>query len=334
MTAAASDTACYLGIDIGGTAIKAGLLDTRLQPIATAHRQTPTDGDVHAIASCIDNLARSLLTNTGRTRADLIAAGAGVPGRVEPDRGSVLACANIPSLAGTPLGAHLRDRLAVPVTLHNDANAAAFGEYAALQATNPSLRDFALVTLGTGIGSGLVLGGELRIGANQLAGEIGHMIVEPAGDTCPCGQRGCLERYAAAPAIVRLATADTANPPATAADVFTRAAAGDPHARAAIATASAYLAVALINVARVLDLQCVALGGGVAAAGEALAGPVRAALQARNWSISPTPLRVITARLGNDAGWAGAAALAAARHPAPQACPPQTQSPPTIPARV
>lgn len=313
---------CALGLDIGGTAIKAGVVDADLRILATAERPTPGSNDPADVIDALVSMAAELRGATGD--APIAAAGVGMPGRVEPDTGVVVACANLRGWDNVPLGPRLTEALGVPVTVHNDANAAAFGEFARLRRDEPDLNDFALLTVGTGIGGGVVLGGRLVVGANQMAGEIGHMVVQVDGEPCPCGQRGCLERYAAAPAICRAATppeessnGDANAPghsggsePLSAEQVFERAAAGDAHAAAVIDRAAHYLGVATINLARLLDLPCIFLGGGVAKAGDALLQRVRNHHQNHTWRIPTHPPRLELARLGNDAGWLGAAALA------------------------
>lgn len=299
----------FLGIDIGGTAIKAGLLDEGGRVLDRAAAPTPMPPTPEAIVDRVARLRRSLEPARGDGVAS---AGAGIPGRVDAAGGVVGACANLGNWRDVPLGAMLEGALGCPTTLENDANAAALAEYHEALRSRPGLRHAALLTLGTGVGGGLVLDGRLYRGATNMAGELGHAIVEPGGRACPCGQRGCLERYASAAAVATDAQASMGVDGALdARRVFELDAAGDPRAARVLDDAAACLAVAIVSLTRVLDLELVVLGGGMAEAGEAWLGRVRGAVRAAEWRILPPALSIEAARLGNDAGWIGAAHAAA-----------------------
>ncbi len=246
-----------------------------------------------------------------------------MPGLV--DREGVLHFApNLPGVIGLPVRAELERRLGVPVRVDNDATCAAWAERAMGAATG--LDDVVLVTLGTGIGGGIVVGGRLTRGANGFAGEIGHMIVDRDGPDCPCGQRGCWERFASGSALARLAReaaragraeAVLANaggdPEAILGEHVTAAAvAGDAEACALVAEMAWWVGLGLSNLANVLDPEAFVIGGGLVTMGDLLLDPVRTAfaslLQGRAWRPA---IPVVPAALGPRAGAIGAGCLGA-----------------------
>lgn len=309
----ASNSSPLVGVDIGGTRIKAGIADADFKILARASAATPESHEPAAVAVTIAELLAELTRQSGVNTSDVAGIGIGVPGRVEPDTGVVLGCANLRGWwKAVPLAELVSAAASLPVAVHNDANAAAFGEFSVARSEDAELRSTALLTLGTGVGGGLVLDGKLLVGRNQMAGEIGHIIVSPGGETCPCGQRGCLERYAAAPALVRAMQrlrpdASELSPP----QIMELAATGDADASRVVDDAAGYLAVACINLTRLVDLDLILIGGGLGDAGETLLARIRSAYASIDWTVPTTPPRIEAARLGNDAGWLGAAALEA-----------------------
>ena len=197
----------------------------------------------------------------------------------------------------------------MPLTVENDANAAALGEYAAMAEPRP--RSLVLLTLGTGIGSGIVLEGRIWRGERGFGAELGHVIVDADGRPCGCGGRGCAETEASETGIVKSYQEYTGQPAAiTAREIFTRLGAGDKDAARAFARAGRYLGVLLADIANFLNPALIAIGGGVAAAGEAILAPARAEFRSRIPAESFAATRIETARLGNRAGVIGAARLA------------------------
>jgi glucokinase len=247
--------------------------------------------------------------------------GVGVPGLV--DREGVLRFApNIPGVVDLPIRAELEVRLGTPVRVDNDATCAAWGERQVGAAQGYD--DVILVTLGTGIGGGIVAGGALLRGANGFAGEIGHMVIDPDGDPCPCGQRGCWERYASGGGLGRLGQRAAAegraarvlaraggDPQLVRGEHITVAAAdGDAEARAVLAELGWWVALGLANLANVFDPQAFVLGGGLVEAGDLLLGPVRTAFAGLlTGAAHRPPVDIIPATLGEHAGAIGAACL-------------------------
>jgi glucokinase len=183
-----------IGIDVGGTKIAAGVVDEHGAIIARTHRDTPADS-VDATAAAICDAAAELIANHA-----VEAVGIGAAGFVSSDRSTVLFAPNL-AWRDEPLGARVTEQLKVPVVVENDANAAAWGEFAFGAAKD--VEDMVCITVGTGIGGGVVIEGEMLRGAHGVAAELGHMRVVPGGHRCGCGSRGCLEQYASGKALVR-----------------------------------------------------------------------------------------------------------------------------------
>jgi glucokinase len=296
-------TDLYLGIDVGGTSVKLGVCDADGQVrsrrrIATEPARGPGD-TVDRIAAS----ARALLAEGDH--APPRACGVGAPGPLDAERRALLRASNLPGWRDVPLPALLAERTGVPTVLENDANCAAWGE--SRVGVGRGARGLALFTLGTGIGGGLVLDGALWTGAAGAAGAFGHLVVHPDGPLCACGQRGCVEQYASGAAVAR------ASGCASAADAFAAASDGgsNPRARIVVARACDALAAAVAAVIHVLQPDVVALGGGMAAAGDALLEPVRDGVRRRVRPAWLARTRVELGALGDDAGWVGAALWAA-----------------------
>ncbi|MHA7270715.1 ROK family protein [Arthrobacter sp. HLT1-20] len=269
----------WIGVDIGGTKIAAGTVDTDGRVVARAQLPTP-EGEV-AIARTVAAVIAEL---KGPVNGAVV--GVAVPGYVSTDHRSVLYAANL-ELENTLLADLIEARLDVRCLVINDANAALWAEHKFGAARNQ--QNVAMVTVGTGIGGGLLVNGQLVVGANGWAGEIGHMVVDPGGRACGCGSRGCLDRYASGSALTMEART--------------------PEDFAEIAH---WLGFGLSQVSMLLDPGLVLLGGGVSAAGEALAQPTRTRLAEllAEHGRDTAPL-VRSAQLGPDAGFIGAAAYAA-----------------------
>ena len=302
-----------VGVDLGGTkCLAVALAGTRI--VREGRVATPSGGE--AVLDAIAALALEVAAER-----PLAALGVGVPGLV--DRDGVLRFApNLPGVTGLPVRAELERRLGVPVQVDNDATCAAWAERAMGAATG--LDDVVLVTLGTGIGGGVVTGGRLTRGTNGFAGEIGHMVVDRDGPACPCGQRGCWERYASGSGLGRLARDAAARGEAAAVlalaggdvdaihgeHVAMAASRGDAQARAIVAELGWWVGLGLANLANVLDPEAFVIGGGLVEMGDLLLEPVRssfaALLQGRAWRPA---IPVVPAALGSRAGAIGAGRL-------------------------
>ena len=311
--------AVWGGIDLGGTFIKAAVVDDGGRLLGESRLPTPRAA---APAAVLDQMVAALSEAERLATTTVVAAGVGVPGLVDPD-GRIRSLPNLPGWAGETPAATLAARLGRPVRIDNDANAAAMAER--WIGAGRRFPDFLLLTLGTGIGGGLVLGGELQRGAHGRAAEPGHIKIEPHGLPCGCGATGCLEQYAAAPALIRAARAAIAAgrlaPPAMGEALtpewLNRAArAGHPAAVEIHAEAAAALGQALAAVISIVDVTVFILAGGVAGAFDLLAPPLRSTLERRAFGLDPATLVLEPAACGAEAGMIGAALLAARTFPA------------------
>jgi len=292
----------YLGIDVGGTNSKLAVLEVagdRRVLLATATISTGTGDPAEVIGRLADAGAR-LVAEHG----PVAAAGAGVPGLFDEASGRIVLFPNLPpAWTGAPFGEPLAERLGLPVALINDARAFTLAE--SRMGAAAGCPTVVCLTLGTGVGGGVVIDGRLRFGPSGRAGELGHQVIDVDGPPCGCGNRGCVEAFAAGAALCRLG--GQATPEA----VYAAAAAGNERAAAAVATVIGRLAVGIANLVTVLWPERVVVGGGVAAAGERLFGPLRAAVAAASPLVDPAAYEIVPAALGPGAGAIGAALWAA-----------------------
>lgn len=291
-----------VGIDLGGTAIKAGAVDEHGRVLAKLTAPTELErGSAHVLAT-IARLARELGATDG--------VGLGVPGLIDRDAGVITECPNLKVLENVPLASELASALGCTrerVFLENDANAAALGEHWCGGARDAD--DVLFVTLGTGVGGGLVLGGELFTGRGGLAGEIGHVVVEPGGRECGCGARGCVETLASATAARRRALERglPREAPGDLARLAERARASAGPERELCTAIGRDLGHALAAAVSLLDVRTFVIGGGFGAATDVLADGVRAGIRERSYGRRLDSLVVVPSVLGADAGWIGAA---------------------------
>ena len=313
-----TDGGLACGIDVGGTKILGGVVDADGTIVEELRVESPaTDAD--AIIDAISGLVGEL-----RSRHEITAVGVGAAGYIDKARAVVMFAPNI-AWREVHLKAALEGRVGLPVVIENDANAAAWGEFAF--GAGHDVDDLLLITVGTGVGGGVVLDGELYRGAFGVGAEIGHMRVVPDGLLCGCGNRGCFEQYASGRALVREAQAAARAGSLLAKDLvdrvggdpdkitgpkITRAAQeGDPFAAEQLAEIGRWLGEGIASLTAVLDPAVVVIGGGVSEAGDMLLTPARAAFMAQLTGRGHRPvLEIRKARLGNRAGLIGAADLA------------------------
>ncbi len=314
------------GLDLGGTKLLGVLLDPTSGEGPLLVERVPTPAGAGAVSEALIGLGKTLMARaSGELGREVAAVGLGAPGLVDRS-GTLRYGPNLPGIVDIELADVLRDGLGLPATVDNDATCAAWGEHerGAARGCNHSIT----ITLGTGIGAGITVKGEVLRGANGFAGEPGHMVVDPAGPLCPCGRRGCWERYASgsglgrlareaahagfAERVVELAGGDAED---VKGEHVTKAAAeGDGQAVLVIARFAWWVALGIANVVNLLDSEIVVLGGGLAEAGELLMEPTRAAYQELVLAADHRPaVPIVVAELGEQAGAIGAALLAGAR---------------------
>ena len=297
-------TGRFLGLDVGGTNCKLAVVaadgDHR-ELLATATIPTGP-GDPADVLARLAAVAGELVAVHG----PVAAAGVGVPGLFDEASGRVVFLPNLPpGWTGQEVAGPLGDRLGVPVALLNDARAFTLAE--SRMGAAAGCPTVVCLTLGTGVGGGVVVDGRLRFGPHGRAGELGHQVIEVGGPPCGCGNRGCVEAFAAGAALCRLGGHPT--PEA----VFAAAAGGDERAAEAVRRVVGRLAVGIANLVTVLWPERVVVGGGVAAAGEGLFRPLRAAVAASAPLVDPAAYEIVPAALGPAAGSIGAALWAQER---------------------
>ena len=314
----------YIGIDVGGTSLKAGLVDKNFQIVDRA--AVPVDprweNFVDYLAEEMKVLAFTLMDRNDLDEKEIPFIGAGFPAPVDPGKGLILLTPNLP-LTMAPIVEVFKKHCNIPLLIGNDANCAAFGEYHA--GAGRDIRSMAMLTLGTGVGSGVVLDGKLYTGCNGTAAEAGHVLVKIDGRQCGCGRKGCLEAYASATALRRdtiNAMLETPNSllwdeaggsldRVTGETPFDAMHRGDEAAQKVVANYIHYLAQGIVNLINVLQPELVCLGGGVSNASEEdLYLPLRKEVNEYTMAkFSPIKTRIERAVLGNNAGIIGAALL-------------------------
>ncbi len=307
-----------VGIDVGGTKIAGGVVDDDGNILATARRESPAT-DTAAIEGAIQDLVTEL-----RGSHDIEGVGIGAAGFVDNKRSTVMFAANL-AWRDERLKDDLEGKLGLPVVVENDANAAAWGEVTF--GAGADVDDFMLVTVGTGVGGGIVLNGQLHRGAFGVAAEIGHIRMVPGGRLCGCGNLGCWEQYASGSALVKDAQERAMRDPAAAASLIERAGgdidaisgpmitedakAGDDFSVAQLAALGRWVGEGIATLTAVLDPAVVVIGGGVSEAGALLLEPVREHFLSNLTGRDHRPLlQIRQAELGNRAGVIGAADLA------------------------
>jgi glucokinase len=305
-----------IGIDLGGTFTKAMLADESGKPLESRKIPTRVTDGPETVISDMATLICEFLKAAKERKMEVVGAGIGCPGTVDDAFETVVVAPNL-KWENVPVHRELEKLTGLKCFLDNDANLAAYGELRF--GGGRGVSNFVSLTLGTGVGGGIIIDGELYRGSNNNAGEIGHMTVDLNGERCPCGNYGCLERYASASAIERRMKAMLERkPPAsgkmegdlTAKDIFKMAADGDIIARNVILSASEFLGIAIVNLSNILNPEKIILGGGMAKAGEALITPVMKIVRERLYGSVASKITIEKSKLENKAGVLGGIAFA------------------------
>lgn len=354
----ATATPVAVGVDLGGTNLKVALVDDRAQVLAYEKRPTGAERGAEAVIDDIVSMVESILHESERGEShNCVGVGVGAPGPLSVREGRVYRMANLAGWNDVPLRDRVQQRLGMPVVLDNDGNAAALGEYwarrlppyqsasdgrkrlppyqggivggsskrskagSASESPN-SCDDLVMLTLGTGVGAGIVIGGRLVHGHFENAAEIGHMIVVRDGEPCRCGQRGCLERYASAEQVVaRVVRAIKAGESCAlkgqiesgldinASHVAEAAGKGDASCARIWDDACTYLAMACVNIQHIINPARIVLGGGMTAVGQPLLDAIRERVRVMTWKLHEDAPTLELSRLGENTGVVGAAAL-------------------------
>ena len=307
-----------IGIDLGGTNIAVGVVDDRHQIVAEASLPAGAHRPAEQVVADMCRAVELALDKAGLTAGDCVSIGVGAPGTCDPARGVVVCAYNL-NWFDVPVCAMLTKHFGLPARLSNDANCAALAEVVAGAAVD--CRSMVLVTLGTGVGGGVIVDGKIVSGLGGAGGEVGHSILVLDGEPCTCGRRGCWEAYASATALIRQGKAAAAAHPAsllnrypdlTGRDVFDAADAGDAAAQAVVDRYLDDLACGVANIVNIFFPEVIALSGGVANQGDALLVPLRERVRALSYgsryAVRHTRIELCT--LGYRAGVIGAALLA------------------------
>lgn len=311
----------YIGIDVGGTGIKAGVVTGDGKIIKSCAIATRQNSHYTELMKDMADLVFKTLGEAGVSMDEIKSVGIGFPSAVDDKNGIVVYTANI-NLNNAPVVVELKKYIDKPIYIGNDANCAALGEFFALN--DDSVENFIAVTLGTGVGGGIIINKKLYTGFNGSAGEIGHIRLVMDGEKCSCGRDGCWECYASATALIRDSkkAADAAPGSLLAKNiranggrsngklVFDTAKQGDETAKAVIANYVKYISEGLIDMINTFQPSVIAIGGGVSRQGDNLLNPIKEYIKGKTYGTSfIEPCTITMAKLGNDAGIVGAAFL-------------------------
>ncbi len=326
-----SKTSYIIGVDLGGTNLVVGAMpadgsrEIGMHTLPT-HASLGADAVVDRICDMVESAIATTMRETGATRAQFAGVGIGAPGPLDRARGLVVVAPNL-GWSDYPLRDRVGDKVGLPATLDNDANCATLGEWWLGAARGG--RNVVGLTLGTGIGGGLIIDGKLYHGSSDVAGELGHVTIESNGRRCGCGNYGCLEAYASGPAIAaRTREALASGEPSilaemcdgdlariTAATVYAASAKGDALASDVVRETARFLGTGLANFLNIFNPDVVVLAGGVAKAGDSLFVPLRAEVRRRAFKPAVDACRIVPGSLDGSAGAVGAIAAFLEEHP-------------------
>ena len=310
-----------LGIDLGGTNIVAGVVNDEYKVVATSSIKTNLPRAAEEIVDDMAKVALEAVKSAGISMDDIKSVGIGSPGSINPTTGFVTYSNNL-DFYDLPLGEMMKERLGKDVFVENDANAAAYGEYIA--GAGKGTTNFVAVTLGTGVGGGIIIDKKIYSGSNFAGGELGHTVIQMDGEICTCGRNGCWEAYASATALIRqtkqamlrypnscmwdLCSGDIRTVSGrTAFDAMRK---GDIAGKKVVEKYVEYVAIGLANVLNIFQPEVICIGGGISKEGKNLTDPINAFIMGENYARNMNlKAKIVTAELGNDAGIIGAAFL-------------------------
>lgn len=311
----------YVGIDLGGTNIAVGVVNDKFEIVGKANRKTRTERPTEAILEDMAGATRDAVANAGLTMEDVAWVGVGAPGTINVATGYIEYSNNI-HFEHVPLKSTMEEKLGKPCFINNDANVAAYGEF--LAGSGKGTENFVAVTLGTGVGGGVIIDGKIYSGCNFAGAELGHTAIVVGGEQCTCGRKGCWEAYASATALIRqtkaameadndsymwkLCSGSINN--ASGRTAFDAMRAGDKTGKAVVDTYISYIAEGITNMVNIFQPEKLCVGGGICNEGETLMKPLREYVARERYSkYSEKQTEICRATLGNDAGIIGAAML-------------------------
>lgn len=314
----------YVGIDLGGTNIVAGVVDENYNIVAKASTKTNCPRPAKEIADDMAKMALQAVENAKLTIDDIEWIGVGTPGIANSSTG-IIEYSNNLGFENTPMVKYIQETINKPVFIENDANAAAYGEFVAGAAKGAN--NAVCITLGTGVGGGIIVDGKIYAGSNFAGAEIGHTVIEVDGAQCSCGRKGCFEAYSSATGLIRMSKEAMAENPdsvmnklaqergkVNARTAFDAMREGDSVAKAVVDKYIKYLAAGITNAINIFQPDILCIGGGVCNEGDPLLLPVKALVKEEVYTRnSPKNTEIVIAKLGNDAGIIGAAFLGNAK---------------------
>ncbi len=309
----------YIGVDLGGTNIAIGIVSEDGKILHQGSTPTLKERPIMEIVEDMAGLIKKLCEEYGVALADIKGVGVGSPGSIDFANGVVVSSNNL-RMTQFPLAKELGKLIGHKVKIDNDANCACMGEYVV---SGEGAEDFLLITLGTGVGSGIIVNGKMAHGFNGAAGEAGHMSIVMDGEPCTCGRDGCWEVYASVTALIRQTQkALDENPHSMMHDIvkrdnkvsgrtaFEAAKAGDKAGQMVVDNYRRYVAEGLVSMVNIFQPKIIAIGGGISREGEYLLAPIREYVYAKNYNKLLESPKIIPAKLMNDAGIIGAAMIA------------------------
>jgi glucokinase len=311
----------FVGLDVGGTSMKAGVVDDTGRPLSAVSLPTEAHRGQDLGLERMCETIRAAVQQAGLPLEQISAIGVATPGLMDIPGGVILDPMNLKPWRNVPVRRHVQETFGLPTAFQNDANAAAYGEFWA--GAGRGARSMVLFTLGTGVGGGIIVGGNIIEGEHSHGAEVGHIKIEMTNPReCECGRFGCLEAYASATAVVKRtqeALADDGGRSSlhglmrsgkelTSREVFTASDAGDELAGRIVEETALYLAIGAMNLMHVIDPDLIVFGGGMIAAGDGFLNRIRAHVRRLAFVVPAERTRIVYAQLGADAGFIGAAA--------------------------
>ncbi|MBQ4543079.1 MAG: ROK family protein [Clostridia bacterium] len=307
----------YIGIDIGGMSVACGITDEKFNIIYKDSVPTEAKKPGEEIVADIIGLVKKVMDKVNAKEADIKSIGIGAPGMLDRENGVIVRSSNI-NFRNTEIRKLINEQINVPVYVDNDANCAALGE--AVSGSTKEVNNSVMITLGTGVGGGVILNKKIYSGFNGHAGELGHTVIVYDGEPCGCGRKGCWETYASVTALIRQTKkAIEENPESILAKsvdgevngktAFDAMRAGCPVGKKVVGQYAKYVAVGITDIINILMPEMIAIGGGISKEGDALIKPILEEVTINMYKKMAVPTKIVTATLGNDAGIIGAAAL-------------------------
>lgn len=309
----------HLGIDLGGTNIAVGVVDENFKIVGRGKMKTNAPRPAEEICDDMATAVKMAVEDAGLTMDDIDTIGIGAPGSINPHTGMIAVSNNL-QFEKVPMGPMLKERLGRDVFIENDASAAAYGEF--LAGAGRGTQDMVAITLGTGVGGGVIIGGKLFSGSNLAGGELGHTVIVQGGEQCTCGRKGCWEAYASATGLIKLTKASMeANPNskmwelcdgdinnASGRTAYDGMRADDEAAKEVVKKYEEYVACGITNMVNIFQPEVLCIGGGISKEGDTLLAPIVEVVDAESFTKNVEKQTVVKiAELGNDAGIIGAA---------------------------